>query len=603
MKLNAKLADLRMMQDDTPQKGVGKIRLEKDRQVGMELDIRGMLVDDAILVVDRYIDNAVLSGLTEINIIHGKGTGALRAGIQDYLRTNKRVKSFRLGNYGEGDAAPTATYRFEYDSLGRLIRSQQRDGNTVTQRTEQLYDTANRLSAQGWTLGGTSYRESYAYDASDGSLTTLNTAVGTKIGYNYDALKRLRSRAIYQGSTPLFENRYAYATQSGNQSTALVEFFNYRLASDDGNGDIAPAPPDGADDSQTPQAPPDDKIARREGPFTAETPFSTRFFVLHYASSGTLTQADLDNIASVTEDDTQEYLSAALAHGAGYGYFNSYRFFVAQTDDGENIAIFLDCYHELRAMRVVLMWSLLADAACVLLVFLLVMLFSRRAIDPVVRSAQQQKQFITDASHELKTPITVIATSLKVLEMETGKQKWIDKAMAQTEKLTSLVNSLVTLSRMDEEDSPLRMEDFPVSDAVRETAESFVDFAASKGHELRLSITDGLTYRGDEYAVRQLVSILLDNAVKYALPDSPIEFSLEKAKRGVVLRSSNACEDVAPENAQKLFDRFYRADQSRSSGSGFGIGLSIARSIAEGHHGSIRAIVDDGKIAFTAELK
>lgn len=141
-------------------------------------------------------------------------------------------------DYGEGNAAPTATYRFEYDSLGRLIRSQQRDGNTVTQRTEQLYDTANRLSAQGWTIGGTSYRESYAYDASDGSLTTLNTAVGTKIGYNYDALKRLRSRAVYQGSTPLFENRYAYAMQSGNQSTALVEFFNYRLASDDGNGDI-----------------------------------------------------------------------------------------------------------------------------------------------------------------------------------------------------------------------------------------------------------------------------------------------------------------------------------------------------------------------------
>lgn len=178
---------------------------------------------------------------------------------------------------------------------------------------------------------------------------------------------------------------------------------------DGGSGDTAPAPPDGADDSQTPQAPPDDKIARREGPFTAETPFSTRFFVLHYTSSGTLTQADLDNIASVTEDDTQEYLSAALAHGAGYGYFNSYRFFVAQTDDGENIAIFLDCYHELRAMRVVLIWSLLADAACILLVFLLVVLLSRRAIDPVVRSAQQQKQFITDASHELKTPITVIA--------------------------------------------------------------------------------------------------------------------------------------------------------------------------------------------------
>lgn len=117
------------------------------------------------------------------------------------------------------------------------------------------------------------------------------------------------------------------------------------------------------------QAPPDDKVARREGPFTAETPFSTRFFVLRYTSDGTLTQENLDNIASVTAEDTQEYLSAALAHGAGYGYCGSYRFFVAQTDDGENIAIFLDCYHELRAMRVVLVWSLLADAACILLVF------------------------------------------------------------------------------------------------------------------------------------------------------------------------------------------------------------------------------------------
>jgi len=103
--------------------------------------------------------------------------------------------------------------------------------------------------------------------------------------------------------------------------------------------------------------------------------------------------------------------------------------------------------------------------------------------------------------------------------------------------------------------------------------------------------------------VRQLVSILLDNAVKYALPDSPIEFSLEKAKRGVVLRSSNACEDVAPENAQKLFDRFYRADPARSGTGGFGIGLSIARSIAEGHKGGIRASLEDGKICFRAELR
>ena len=147
----------------------------------------------------------------------------------------------------------------------------------------------------------------------------------------------------------------------------------------------------------------------------------------------------------------------------------------------------------------------------------------------------------------------------------------------------------MTLSRMDEEESPLKLSDFAVSEAVEETAESFRDFARSQGHPLELAIVPGLTYCGDEYAVRQLVSILLDNAVKYALPETPIRFVLEKGKRGVVLRCSNACTPLAEGETEKLFDRFYRSDQARSADGSFGVGLSIARSIAEGHHGSIRA--------------
>ena len=359
-------------------------------------------------------------------------------------------------------------------------------------------------------------------------------------------------------------------------------------------------PPD-MPDGITPQPDRSDP-GRRGGPFTAETPFATRFFVLRFQDDGALVQADLTKIASVTEDDTAVYLNAAVKKGTGYGYCGSYRFYVTDTDDGQHLAIFLDCYQSLRAVRTVLVWSLAADALCTLLVLGLVVLLSRRAIDPVVRSAEQQKQFITDASHELKTPITVIATSLKVLEMEVGRQKWIDKARGQTEKLTSLVNSLVTLSRMDEEESPLKKEPFPISDAVRETAESFTELAASAGHPLTVQVTEGLVCCGDEYAVRQLTSILLDNAVKYAAPDSPITLALEKSRRGVVLRTTNRCEDAAHIDTAKLFDRFYRADPSRTAG-GFGIGLSIARSIAEGHRGSISAAVDGDTITFTAELR
>ncbi len=360
--------------------------------------------------------------------------------------------------------------------------------------------------------------------------------------------------------------------------------------------------PEPADSDGPPPAPPTGMPGGRDGRFTPETPFSTRYFVLRYDDDGTLALADLTKIASVTEADTAAYLAAALENGEGYGRCGSFRFLVVKTGENQNMAIFLDSYQQLRAMRTVLVWSLAADTGCTLLVLLLVVLLSRRAIDPVVRSAQRQKQFITDASHELKTPITVIATSLKVLEMEVGQQKWIDKAQAQTEKLTELVNSLVTLSRMDEEESPLKMAPFPISDAVTETAESFREHALSQGHGLTLAIQPGLTYRGDEYAVRQLVSILLDNAVKYAAPGSPITLALEKSRRGVVLRSGNRCTEPGGIDTEKLFDRFYQADPSRGSG-GFGVGLSIARSIAEGHHGTIRAELEGEDIRFTAELK
>lgn len=342
-----------------------------------------------------------------------------------------------------------------------------------------------------------------------------------------------------------------------------------------------------------------------DGQFTAETPYSTRYFVLHYTEDGTLELADMKHIASVTIEDADSFLAVALKHGEGMGYTGSYKYYVVYTEDEQYMAVFLDCQKELRSIRTFALISLLVAAGCVILVYALICFFSKKAIEPTVKSVEKQKQFITDASHELKTPLTVIATSLTVLEMEVGPQKWIDKIRGQTAKMTQLVSDLVMLARLDEEKPPLRISDFDVSTAVAEAAESFREYAAANGHTLEIDVMPGLSYHGDEYAVRQLVSILLDNAVKYTDSGGNIRLSLERGKRGVMLKTSNPCAGLGGEELDRLFDRFYRPDRSRSKQTGgFGVGLSIARSIAEAHKGSIWAkCPSEGVIQFTVVLR
>lgn len=386
-------------------------------------------------------------------------------------------------------------------------------------------------------------------------------------------------------------------------TAVAINLFNYlsmdRTLSDtlqmisENRGRIPQFPPEGR-----PGGPP-------RGQFTPETPYSTRYFVLYYRGDGSLDMAYMKHIAAVTEEDAGRFLSAALKRGAGMGYAERYKFYVVPTGEDRYTAIFLDCQRELHAVRTFGLISLLVAAVCVALVYVLIWLFSKRAIEPAVRSVEKQKQFITDASHELKTPLTVIAASLKVLELEVGRQKWIDKAQAQTEKKARLVNDLVTLARLDEEKPPVRPARFDLSAVVEETAESFRAFAAERGHGLEADVPPGLFCWGDEYAIRQLVSILLDNAVKYADSGGTIRVSLEEGRRGIVLRTCNPCAGLDGEELDKLFDRFYRPDRSRSQQTGgFGVGLSIARSIVEVHRGSIRAECPaEGVIRFTVLLR
>ena len=339
----------------------------------------------------------------------------------------------------------------------------------------------------------------------------------------------------------------------------------------------------------------DPDLKRFDRQFNEETPFSTRFFVITYDENGNLLSSDLEKIAAVKQEDVQEYLDIALSSKEGTGFCKGYKYKIENLDDGTFKAIFLDDNREISSVKTILVLSVAATVICGALICVLIVLFSKRAVEPAIESNRKQKQFITDASHELKTPITVISTSLSVLEMEVGKQKWIDKAKAQTEKLTELVNSLVTLSKMDEE-SPLNINVFNISEAARETAESFADFSQQNGHPLQTDIAPSIQYSGDEYKIRQLCSILLDNAIKYASDNTPISFLLETDRKDVVIICQNECDNIDTNELDKLFDRFYRTDKSRNSQTGgFGIGLSIARSICQAHKGDIKAVCENGK--------
>ena len=222
------------------------------------------------------------------------------------------------------------------------------------------------------------------------------------------------------------------------------------------------------------------------------------------------------------------------------------------------------------------------------------LLFSGRIIKPVSISYEKQKQFITDAGHELKTPISIIDADAEVLGMEVGENEWLQDIRRQTERLATLTGDLISLSRLEEQ-APLQMITFPFSDMVEETAHSFLARAKQQNKSLTLSVEPMLSLCGDEKALTQLVTILLDNALKYSDDGGHIDLSLSHSGKSVRLTVENSSETVDTAQLPQLFDRFYRGDRSRSSQTGgYGLGLSIAKAIVQAHKGKIAASSRDG---------
>ena len=334
---------------------------------------------------------------------------------------------------------------------------------------------------------------------------------------------------------------------------------------------------------------------------TEETQFSTRFFSVWLDDEKQIVNTNMDSVSTITEQDVEDYTDKVLKRGKERGWIGDYRYRIMDTENGTTV-VFVNGNTYNNTSNRLLFTALLVLLGSASLILILTVVVSKRAVRPVAESYEKQRQFITDANHELKTPLTLILSNLDIVESELGKNEWLDDIRSEGERMGLLINQLVTLSRMDESTDSVMREEFNLSSAVADTVSEFESLAEERGHTLTSSISPSVYYYGDESLIRRLTAILLDNAIKYCDAGGNIQLSLT-CRRHQVLTVENTYQDVDKLELNRLFDRFYRADKARTFSGSFGIGLSIAQSIVKSHKGNIAAYRKSGIIGFRVELK
>lgn len=337
--------------------------------------------------------------------------------------------------------------------------------------------------------------------------------------------------------------------------------------------------------------------------FHPETRFSIRFFVVWLDEKGEIVQKNTEHISSVSDEEAEQYTEKVTDNGKEKGWVKDYRYRKGNTQYGK-VLVFVYGGAELGMIRQTLWTVALVMAGSFLIILLLILFISKRAVKPVAEVYEKQKQFVTDVNHELKTPLTLILSNLDIIEAENGQNEWLEDIRSESEQMAELVNQLVMLSRMDEDTSEIEAEVFDLSDMATDILSEFENLAVQKGKTLSAQIAPGLLYQGDEGLIRRLLSILLDNGVKYCDPEGSICVKVFQKGRHPVILVENSYRDVDRIELNRLFDRFYRADKARTFRGNFGVGLSIAKGIAKKHKGDITAYKkEEGVIGFKVVLK
>lgn len=342
-----------------------------------------------------------------------------------------------------------------------------------------------------------------------------------------------------------------------------------------------------------------------------ETPYETRYFSVTLDQDQNLVYMDTTRVAAVSTDQALELARSVSGKSKDSAYTSQskivYKYRKVDLEDGNTMYIFLNASKEFHSAKNVLLISTLVSLAGFIAIGILVIALSPMMIKPIAESYDKQKKFITNAGHELKTPLAVIKSCNEVAELEGGESKWTSAITEQVDRMSDLIGSLVSLAKMDEAQEvsdQLPKESLNLSTLLEETLEPFKLVAQQKdlGFDYEIA-SPNINIQGNKNALVELINILADNAIKYCSEKGNIIFTLSQKGSKIILTEKNPADDLEPGNQNILFDRFYQGDLShnKDSGGGFGIGLSMAQSIVIAHGGTITAESPTGKeIIFTA---
>lgn len=333
---------------------------------------------------------------------------------------------------------------------------------------------------------------------------------------------------------------------------------------------------------------------QNNGRWSKETPFESRYFIATISEDETITTIDMAKIQAIDITQARNYVKVVSSFDKTRGFYQDYRY-IRYKENGNTVLIFLDCTRSLDNWRTFLEASCLVATIGLIISSILIVFISGRIMKPVAESYEKQKRFITDAGHEIKTPLATIDADLTVLEMDGVSNEWTDDIHVQTKRLADLTNNLIVLSRMQETQKPEALVDLDLSKLVSTVANSFDARAKMENKTFEKDVDENVHMKGGQKEIEQLISILMDNAFKYSTENGMVRIALHQKKK-IELIVYNTTEFIAKDSLPHLFDRFYRTDQSHNSQTGgYGIGLSIAQAIVQSYKGKIEATTEDEK--------